>query len=231
MTQLKCIIVEDEPLAQQVLQRYISDHEHLHLIKVCKNALYGFSILKEQLVDVMFLDINMPLISGIDFLKTLEKPPKVILTTAYPDYAAESYELDVFDYLLKPFTFDRFKKSINKLMMIEETKLLDAEPEYIFIKVDGRLVKINHVDILYIEAMGDYLKVKSIQRTYITHMTMKVMEELLPPNKFIRVQRSFIIAKSKVTTLGSKYVQINEIEIRVGELYREKLKACVLPVK
>lgn len=220
---LRCIIAEDEPLAQKIIEKYITQTPQLQLVGVCSNALQAFELLHRENIDVIFLDIKMPGINGVDFLRSLKNPPAIIFTTAYAEYAAQSYELEAVDYLMKPVTYERFKKSIHKLFKKNVTAPEVVKPGYIFIKVDGKLVKIFYDDILYIEAMKDYLKLVTRQKTHITHMTVKTMQELLPAEKFLRVHRSYIVAIGHITSAGNTQLQLSEKVIPVSESYRKQL--------
>lgn len=202
---LNCLIVEDEPLAANVIEKYIGKIEGLILIEKCTNAISAFNILNKQKIDVLFLDIKMPQISGIEFLKTLKNPPKIILTTAYRDYALEGYELDVIDYLLKPISFERFLKAVNKLLfssayqlpVIQSLSKNSDSGENIFVKSDKKMVKINLNDILYIEGLKDYIQIVTSKEKVITYLSLSAIEEKLPKELFIRIHRSFIVSFKK----------------------------------
>lgn len=222
---LKCIIVDDEPLAQEVLENYVQRlGGEMKLMKKCSNALDAFESLHNERIDLLFLDIQMPVIDGLSFLKSLKNPPAVILTTAYPNHALEGFELDVVDYLLKPISFERFLKAVNKV--IEQRKALingEANADYMFVKVDSKLVKVNYADIIYIEGMKDYLKIFVKERPLVVHQTMKKIEDLLPKNKFIRVHKSYIISIGAVNSIVGNFIEINGKEIPIGANYKEHL--------
>lgn len=221
---LKCIIVDDEPLAQEVLENYVSRVGEMQLIKSCSNALEAFQALHNERVDLLFLDIQMPVIDGLSFLKSLKNPPAVILTTAYPNHAIEGFELDVVDYLLKPISFERFLKAVNKV--IEMRKAIsngEAMADYMFVKVDSKLVKVNFNEIVYIEGMKDYLKIFVKERPLVVHQTMKKIEDLLPRNKFIRVHKSYIVSIGAVNSIVGNFVEINGKEIPIGANYKDQL--------
>ncbi|MBK9733345.1 MAG: response regulator transcription factor [Chitinophagaceae bacterium] len=222
---LKCIIVDDEPLAQEVLENYVQRvGGELNLVKKCSNALDAFQSLHNEKIDLLFLDIQMPVIDGLSFLKSLKNPPAVILTTAYPNHAIEGFDLDVVDYLLKPISFERFLKAVNKV--IEMRKAMsnpEGNTDYMFVKVDSKLVKINYADIIYIEGMKDYLKIFVKERPLVVHQTMKKIEDLLPRNKFIRVHKSYIVAISAVNSIVGNFIEINGKEIPIGANYKEHL--------
>ena len=181
-------------------------------------------ILHKEKVDLIFLDIQMPAMDGLSLLKSLKNPPAVILTTAFPKYALEGYDLDVVDYLLKPISFERFLKAVNKV--IDQRKGAQEEyatAEYLFLKVDSKLVKVNFSDIVYIEGMKDYLKIFVKEKLLVVHQTMKRIEELLPKNKFIRVHKSYIVSLGALNSIVGNMVEINGKEIPIGANYKEQL--------
>lgn len=220
---IKCIIVDDEPLAQEVLERYIVQTDSLQLIKKCGNAFEAHDILQKEEIDLIFMDIKMPVVNGIDFIKSLRYSPAVIFTTAYSDYAVESYSIEAIDYLLKPITHDRFLKSIARF----RKQIASAQPEqknHIYIKVSGSLIKIPYREILFVQSMKDYLKVFTTTEKHLTHLTMKALMDLLPSDTFIRVHRSFIVHALHITSIGKKEIEINGFKIPIGDNYREKIK-------
>jgi two-component system LytT family response regulator len=182
-----------------------------------------FEIINKEQIDILFLDINLPGISGIDFIKSLKTPPAVIFTTAYSEFAVNSYELEAIDYLLKPITPARFRQSIHKILKIRYTTETEKVTQYIFIKVNSKLVKILQKDILYIEARKDYLMIHTMDRYYMTHMTMKAMEEILPNEKFQRVHRSYIIGLNSISCFSSNQIEIGDKKIPVGEKYKKEI--------
>ena len=222
----KCLVIEDEPLAQNVLKKYIDEHPSLELSAICPDALSAQPLLAKQPISIIFLDINLPRLSGISFLKSLSHPPLIIFTTAYPEFAVEGFELDAIDYLLKPFSFERFLKSVNKaLEKLERTTTGNTEvvPNSIFIKADKKVYKINLNDILYIEALDDYVKVVTTQQNYLVKDTLKSMLEELPASQFIRIHKSYIIAGSKIVFFEGNFVKIGDKEIPIGASYREEV--------
>jgi DNA-binding LytR/AlgR family response regulator len=231
---LNCLIIDDEPLAQDVLESYFKKVSDLNLFAKCNNAVEAIEILHKQKIDLIFLDITMPMLDGISFLKSLKHQPLTILTTAYPNYAIESYDLGVFDYLLKPISFERFLKSINKVMStinnLEQTKLVEVNRNYFFIKVDGRMVKINFDEIIYIEGLKDYLKVHTKDRHYVTHMTMKKMEETLPIKSFIRIHKSYIASLNAIKSVSGNSVETSKDTLPIGALYKEELVKTVFKI-
>ena len=233
---MNIIIVDDEPLAREVLETYISKFPGMTLLATCQNAIEAFEALNTHKVDLMFLDIQMPQISGIDFLKTLSQPPKVIFTTAYSNYALDGYELNVVDYLLKPIAFDRFVKAINKAMellkkpqaakntppeiAVEED---DDKPDYIFVKADKKLIKVKFEDIFYIEGLKDYVILHTPGGRIVTLQTMKSLEEKLPTEIFMRVHRSYIVNLNKIDIMEGNMLEVNKKTIPVGKNYKDEL--------
>jgi len=225
---MKCMIVDDEPLAIDVLESHLTKFENLELVAKCSNALEAAQILKMKEVDLLFLDIQMPEITGIDFLKSLDNPPLVVFTTAYSEYAAEGFELDAIDYLLKPISFDRFEKAIRKVEeyysfknggTIEKPEL---ESEQIFVKANQKLIKINYSDIQYIEAFADYVKIFIPEKRIVTLQTMKKMELKLPEDRFCRIHRSFIVGLKHVSAYSSNEVEVNGVKLPIGKNYKER---------
>jgi DNA-binding LytR/AlgR family response regulator len=232
---IKAIIVDDEPLALEVLETYISKMPDIQLVKKCENAFEANEALKNHQIDLMFLDIQMPQLSGIDFLKTLANPPCVIFTTAYPDYAVEGFELNATDYLLKPISLERFMKAVNKVSEKMAAKRGDHDnnhhqegaEDFFFVKADKKLVKINFDDILYIEGLKDYVIIRQETGRVITLQTMKSLEDRLPVAKFKRVHRSFIVNVKKITAILGNMVELMEggkvKQLPIGKNYRDEL--------
>lgn len=200
MSTYQCLVIEDEPLAQDILKKYIQDHPSLELVAICADALQAQQVLARHTVSVIFLDINLPRLSGIGFLKTLAHPPLVIFTTAYPEFAAEGFELDAIDYLVKPFSFERFLKAVNKVLekLARKTTEKTHTPAFIFIKSDKKVYKIDLDDILYLEALDDYVKLVTAQQSYLVNDTLKSLQEELPATHFMRVHKSYIISKNNI---------------------------------
>ena len=220
---IKTLIVDDEPLAIEILEAYVSQIPQLHLVAKCSNALEANRVLQLEKIDLMFLDIEMPLLLGTDFLKSLQNPPKVIFTTAYPEFAVQGFELNALDYLLKPISMERFVKSINKLF--------EKNTEYIFVKADKRLIKVNFSEILYIEGLKDYVIIRTDQNKIITLQTMKSLEEKLPSTKFIRVHRSFIVNLNRINAIVGNAIEIIEKgqnkHIPIGNNYKEEIEKMI----
>ncbi len=224
---IKCIIVEDETLAQNVIQSHLQKTEQFKLVGVCNNALEAKEILSKQEVDLIFLDIQLPGMTGLNFLRNLQNPPLVVLTTAYSEYALESYEFNVIDYLLKPISFERFSKTINKIV---EGKLFSQLKEnerqltdHIFIKSNSKFFKVNFSEIIYVEGMKDYLKIHTADYKLVTHQTMSEMEKVLPSKQFIRVHKSYIIALAHIKSIYGNIIETGKASIPVGINYKEKV--------
>lgn len=235
---IKVLIVDDEPLAQDVLETYIEQLPELLLIKKCSNALEANDALQKHDIDLMFLDIQMPQLTGTDFLKTLTDPPLVIFTTAYPNYALEGFELNAIDYLLKPISLERFMKAVNKAT--EQIELQRRKEQYtfegsdqnsFFVKADKKLVRVKFSDIIYIEGLKDYVIIKIETGRVITLQTMKSLEERLPSNHFRRIHRSFIVNMDKVNAILGNMVEVTEKgqvkHIPIGKNYRDELLEMV----
>ena len=222
---IKCLIVDDEPLAQEVIENYIARIPNLEVVKKCSDAIQAFEVMKKEKIDLVFLDIQMPVIDGIGFLKSVKNIPSVIITTAFPQHALESYDFDVTDYLLKPISFERFLKAVNKVLDKKNTVSNAAEQksDFIFLKVDGKLVKVNFSEIMYVEGMKDYLKVFLKDKFYVVHQTMKRFEESLPRGQFVRVHKSYIVSLPAVKTIIGNYIEVNDQHIPIGANYKDEL--------
>src|SRR5437762_1456684 len=219
-----CVIIEDEPLAQNILKKYIDDHPALDLSGVFPDALEAQSLLTQKNIQLLFLDINLPKLSGINFLKTLTNPPQVILTTAYPEFAVQGFELEVVDYLLKPFSFERFLKAVNRVSeKLSRKSTGEQTSPFIFIKADKKVYNVDVETILYIESTGDYLKIYTSETQYLIHSTLKNFLEELPSSSFLQVHKSFIIAKSKIIFIEGNYMRIADRDIPIGASYKEEV--------
>src|SRR5687767_8706481 len=226
MSELKCMIVDDEPIARDILKNYINATPELVLVKSCMNATEAYEGLHQHEVDLVFLDIQMPVITGIDFLRSLRNPPLIIFTTAYHNYAVEGFELNSVDYLLKPITYDRFYQAIQKAKeraASKSTKKQLPAADYIFIKQDDRLIKINHNQIVYIEAEKDFSTVFYDDKKLLAGMHLKMFEAMLPEEQFFRVHRSYIINLSKINSLTGNVVELGKKEIPIGANYKNEL--------
>ncbi|MGB1037826.1 MAG: LytR/AlgR family response regulator transcription factor [Bacteroidia bacterium] len=224
---MNCIAVDDEPLALDIIEAYVNKHPDLTLVARCNNAAEASEVLKTRKVDLMFLDINMPEISGLSFVKSLEKKPLFMFTTAYPDYAVEGFELDAIDYLLKPIAYDRFEKGVEKAKEYYSIKQnadvaeSDLEHEHIFVKANQKLIKLAYSDIYYVEAFADYVKIFLKDKKIVTLQTMKNMEKKLPSEMFSRIHRSFIVNRNHVQSFSTSICEVNEIKIPIGKNYKE----------
>ena len=228
---IKCIAIDDEKLVRDLLEDNIRQLPFLELIKTCKNALEAYEVLQTEQVDLIFLDIQMPGLSGLQFLQTLQHPPMVILVTAYEQYALEGFNQQVVDYLLKPFSFERFLKACNRaneLFRLQNNQNEETnEIQDFFVNVEYTLVKIVVADIEYIEGLKDYIKIhlSTSDKPVLTRMTMKAMEEKLPANSFVRTHKSFLVVVQKITAVKRDFVCIGNKEIPVSEFYKENLRS------
>lgn len=226
---IRTLIVDDEPLALQVLENYIAQLPELELVAQCNNAIEAHHVLQEEKIDLMCLDINMPQISGIDFLSSLSNPPLVIFTTAFSDYALESYNLDVVDFLLKPISLDRFMKAINKVVekLNSKQKAVQQEVDYFYVKADKKLIKVNYEDIIYIEGLKDYVIIRTEDGRIITLQTMKSLTDKLPENRFLRVHRSYLVNIDKINSIMGNMIEVMEKGkvkmIPIGKNYKDDL--------
>jgi DNA-binding LytR/AlgR family response regulator len=233
---LSCLIVEDEPLARNLLTEYVRKVPYLTLVDACSSPLAAIEVLRKNTIDVMFLDIQMPEITGITLLKTLQKKPLVILTTAYSEYALESYELDVLDYLLKPVTFERFLRAVDKANqrltstsqpVTASEKTVDSNQPFVFVKDGTKLVKILLDDILYVEGLKDYVTIHTRQQKITSLQRLKNLEEQLPSNKFIRIHHSYIIALSVIDVIHKGEVQIGNVFIPISDSYKKTFRDII----
>lgn len=232
---MNCLAVDDERLALDLLEDNIRKVPFLNLVKRCRNAFEALDIIREQPVDLLFLDIQMPGITGVQFLQSMPpNPPMVIFVTAYEQYALDGFNLDVIDYLLKPVSFERFLKAANKAYELHQLRRAEplapagtppAGPEYLFVNADYSLVKIRVADILYVEGLKDYVKIylSTAPRPVITRLTMKAMEERLPAQQFLRVHKSFIVAFDKIESIRNLRIKIGQVHVPVSESYSEQL--------
>lgn len=223
---MNCIALDDEPLALDIIEAYVKKHPELHLVARCNNAAEASEILKKQSIDLMFLDIQMPGINGLNFIRSLEQKPLFMFTTAYSEYAIDGFELDAIDYLLKPIAYDRFEKAVEKAKEYYSIKNnldvteSDLENEYIFVKANQQLVKLSYGEILYVEAFADYVKIFLNDRKIVTLQTMKKMESKLPKDIFSRVHRSFIVNRKAVESFSTSICEVNGVKIPVGKSYK-----------
>lgn len=238
MEKYNCVIVEDEPLAAEILKDYIEQVPFLNLVAICEDAIYALDTLQKQKVDLIFLDINLPKLKGLDFIKTLKNPPAIIITTAYHEYAVQSYELNVVDYLMKPIAFNRFLLAVNKLRQPIET-IPSAVPsiitqkdhgqkrEFVFFNVGKKKVKVHFDEILYIESVKEYVNVITKGKSILVKFQLSQIEELLPKNNFIRIHRSFIAAKNKIDAFSATDVEVNGKLLPIGRSYKELVLSVI----
>jgi DNA-binding LytR/AlgR family response regulator len=224
MSKIKCIIIEDEPLAAKVLSDYILQVPYLELQGTFKNALLAIEYLHNNFTELIFLDIHLPKLKGMAFLKTLSHPPAVIITTAYHQYAVEGFDLNVTDYLLKPFAFERFIVAVNKVKTvhgeIQKTNEGDGKKDFIFLNVQKKKMKILFSEIVYIESQREYIKIVTTKREYISKMSTHEIEGILPSNLFKRIHRSFIVSINKIESYTAEVVEVNGMSIPIGREYR-----------
>lgn len=230
---IKCVLVDDEPLAIKVLQNYFANFSDFEIIGTFNNALEALDFINNNAVDTVFLDINMPMMTGFELISLIENKTKVVITTAFREFAAESYDLEVLDYLVKPIPLPRFFKCINKIttefslrnnLKIEPSKI----DSHIFIKVDKKMVKINIEEILFIEGMKEYIKVVTPEKTYITHKSLTSLSEELPSERFMRIHKSYTIALNKVKSIEGNRIQILNHTIPIGRNYSKDVKIKIL---
>lgn len=236
----KALIVDDEPLAINVVVRYLEGFQDFEVVDTCQNALDAFNILDKKSVDVIFLDINMPTMSGLDLIRNLKNPPLVVITTAFREYAIDSFDLEVIDYLVKPFSLDRFMNTIGRVKKrlaaastnpaSKETSQDSNESQHVFFKVDKRMVKVMLDDIIYIESLKDYVRIKTSTENLINHNNLVSITEYLPEHKFIRIHRSYIIALDKVKAIEGNCVEIGGKLLPIGRNYQKTVKKLILNI-
>jgi DNA-binding LytR/AlgR family response regulator len=230
---LNCLIVDDEPIARKGMAEYVKEVDFLNLVGVCEHAVKASSILNAQKIDLLLLDIHMPRLSGIEFLKTLSNPPMVILVTAYAEYALEGYELDVVDYLVKPVSWERFIKAVQKAhdFFLLKHKVESTSPtptDYFFIKCDHKFEKVNYRDVLYIEAMQNYCIIHTIERKMITYITLSSLENQLPADRFLKVHKSYLVSIEKINSLDGQEIIIGRSRIPVSRNLKEEVFAKIM---
>lgn len=219
---LRCIVVDDEPLSQEILEKYIGDTSQLSLECTCNDALEASVALQKKNIDLIFLDINMPRISGLQFIKSIPHPPMVIFTTAYPEYAVQGFEVDAVDYLVKPFPFDRFLKAVYKAIdKAEQNNRENNGMPVIWLKSDKKINRVAVNDIIYVEAVGDYVRIKTGEGQLVVHETMNGILEKLEPYNFMRIHRSWIISLDKIDFIEGNRVCINKKDFPIGKAYRD----------
>lgn len=224
---INALIIDDEPLARNIIKEFAKSIPALTIAGECSDAVCAHQFISENQVDLMFLDINMPKLSGIEFLRNINNAPPAILTTAYSEYALEGYELNVIDYLKKPFSFERFTKAyfkaeeqINLKRTISKSATIKNQDSFIFLKCDKKTIKVNIADICYIEGLGDYIKIYTQTQKYISNLSMKKMSAILPADRFIRIHKSFIVSIDKIDSLEGNMIKINNSRLPLGNNFR-----------
>lgn len=234
---IHCQIVDDEPLAINVIKKFLEHFQYAEVVSSCENAMDAFAYISGNPVDLLFLDINMPTLNGLDFLKSLKEPPLVIITSAYRDYAVEGFELNVLDYLVKPISFQRFLKAMDKAnIAIREKHAInqplvtspDKSKSFIFLKVDKKMVKIYLDEILYIESLKDYVRIRTVYEDLVTHHNLNSMAKILPSDGFIRIHKSYTISVDKVKSIEGNCVEIASKLIPIGRNFRKQVKEHIL---
>jgi DNA-binding LytR/AlgR family response regulator len=233
LKKINCIIADDEPLARDVIKRHIHQLERLHIVATCVNGLEAFTAIKNTQADLLFLDIQMPNLTGIELLRTVKNPPAVILTTAFPEFALEGYELNVIDYLLKPVSFERFLKAIDKyetwvnpgnnVNLVVERVANDRIEPFIYVKADKKMVKIFLKDILYMEGLKDYIKIHTTGGEVVTYQSLTYFTEKLPADLFMRVHRSYIVAFAPINSFSAIEINIGDAAIPIGSTYAREV--------
>ncbi|MFL5741172.1 MAG: LytR/AlgR family response regulator transcription factor [Flavisolibacter sp.] len=230
---INCLVIDDEPPARDILKKYISGVELLHLAGECSNAVETLSFLQGHAVDLLFLDIKMPHILGTSFLRTLKNPPRIIFTTAFRKYAVEGFDLNAVDFLLKPISFERFLQAVNKIMQVDIAVTGNSNPQndllsdqsrpFLYFRVDRKMVKVFLEDILLIESLKDYIKVTTVNKVIVAKQSISALEEILPKDAFIRTHRSYIIAINKIDSYNTDMIDIGKREIPIGRLFRHEV--------
>lgn len=228
----KCLVIDDEPLARDLIRSHIEKFENFEIVAECGDAMKALQELRNHQVDLMFMDIQMPQITGIEFLKTLKHPPKVIITTAYREYALDGFELDVVDYLLKPITFERFLKSINKYYQVTQeevqnvtpvSSIISNEEAFIYVKENKKVIKLHLNEIHYVEGLSEYVQIYTAKKKIITKTSMTNMQEKLPDTGFMRIHKSFIVSMTKIEAFTSHSIEVPGKEIPIGRSYKNSV--------
>lgn len=226
----KCIIVDDEPLARELIRGHVQKLENFEIVEECGNAMSAMEALRNNPIDLMFLDIKMPQISGIEFLKTLKSPPKVIITTAYSQYALDGFELDVVDYLMKPVTFERFFKAINKYYAAKNQQIISLENEngfddhaFIYVKENKKIIKIYLKEIHFIEGLNEYIRIHTDNRRVVVKSSLQAIEKKLPSELFIRVHKSYIVSIPRIRAFNATTIELENAKVRIGRNYKNQV--------
>jgi len=229
MVKIRCIITDDEPMARKGLQGYIEKIDFLELVAVCEDGIQLGNVLKEQPADLIFLDIEMPYLSGLELLSGLTNPPKVIIVSAYEQYALKGYELDVVDYLLKPVSFERFMKAVNKVYdWYVKEKPDESQPTSIFVKTTLKYEKVDFADILFVEALDNYIAIQTVRKKLVTHSSLSSFLNNLPRDKFVQIHKSFVVNVDKVTSLEGNLLGIDNYKLPVSKNYRAEIRERLL---
>lgn len=229
----KCLLVDDEPPALKILEQYIGLVDQFEIAGSCNNALQAMEALQKNKIDVVFLDIHMPKLTGISFLKTLTHPPAVIFTTAYKEFASDAYDLNAVDYLVKPFSVERFLKAVNKITQqrtgtSEAIEMVPHDPGFIYFRSERKMIKVFLADILYIESIKDYIRIFRVNDIpLLVRQSITTAESMLPQHLFFRVHRSFLVALSKITAYTNQDIEIGKVEIPIGRQYHAALKSVI----
>ncbi|HAS43340.1 MAG TPA: DNA-binding response regulator [Microscillaceae bacterium] len=227
MPKFKCLIIEDEPIAARVLAKFIEPLAQLEVVATCHHAIAGLEVLQQHPIDLLFLDIKMPQLSGLELLRILKQVPKVIITTAHAEYALEGYELNIVDYLLKPIAEARFMKAVNKALQqipLPVTPSFDYTTPYIYLKADKKMVQVFLQDILYLESMGNYVKVYTTDKMIVTYQTLQFFEQHLPPELFLRIHRSYIISLNQIEAYSATFVELPaQLKLPIGQNYKVRV--------
>jgi len=227
---ISCILVDDEPIAREILENHLQKIDTIKIVASCKNAVEAFNAINSNTVDLLFLDINMPEISGLSFAKSINKNIKVIFTTAYREYAVDGFNLQAVDYLLKPISFDRLLQSIHKYLdentivhHEEKIEIPEEKTDYIFVRSDRKMVKINFNEIYYIESIGDYLKIHLSSKSIVTRESISSMEAKLPYHDFLRIHRSYIVSIPKIESFTNEYIEVNKKALTISRSYKNEV--------
>lgn len=226
LKKITCVIVDDEPMAREIIASFVDKTPPLELLTTCKNATETIHFIQENEVDLFFLDINMPEITGLSLAKIIGKKSKIIFTTAYRDYAVDGFNLSVVDYLLKPIPFERFFEAVQKVIPTQKSNILvdaknPAKKEFMFVRSDRKMVKINFEDVFYIESLGDYVKVFLEKTIIVTRETMNNIEIKLPQNNFVRIHRSYIVSLSKISSYTNEFIEVHKKALPISRSYKE----------
>jgi len=230
---LNCLIIDDEPIARKLLQEYIAETDFLKLAGTAENPLKAIGLINSEEIDLIFLDINMPKMNGLEFLKSAVNLPMVILTTAYGQYALEGFEMAVIDYLVKPFPLERFLKACQKALELKSLKQKKAapekeNPEFFYVKCDGKIVRVLYDELIYVEAMANYVTLYTVSDKMIVYLTVKGILEKLPPEKFIQVHKSHIVNINKIKAIEGNMLHLGNARITVGQSFHEKVMEIIL---